>query len=123
MSKRLTPSGEQEKLDWLRLIRSQNVGPITFWKLLAKYGSAGKALKALPELAKRGGRKLQAFPLTDARKEYQALQKIGGFLRLVGLGACRGQGVYVGSDRLPSGRRQYINPYPFPCRADLPPKL
>ncbi len=46
-----------ERLDWLRLIRSENVGPVTFRQLLARFGSVGAALDALPELARRGGRK------------------------------------------------------------------
>ncbi len=46
-----------ERLDWLRLIRSENVGPITFRQLLARFGSVGAALDALPDLARRGGRK------------------------------------------------------------------
>ena len=46
-----------ERLDWLRLIRSENVGPVTFGHLLARFGSAGEALRALPDLAQRGGRK------------------------------------------------------------------
>ena len=37
------PLSEQEKLDWLRLIRTDNVGPITFYKLLEQFGSAGAA--------------------------------------------------------------------------------
>jgi DNA processing protein len=48
---------EGERLDWLRLIRSENVGPITFRQLLARFGSVAAALDALPELARRGGRK------------------------------------------------------------------
>ena len=44
-------------IDALRLIRSENVGPATFFTMLHHYGSAGKALEKLPELAKRGGRK------------------------------------------------------------------
>ena len=48
----LTPS---ERLDWLRLIRSENVGPVTFRHLLRRFGSAGAALAALPDLAQRGG--------------------------------------------------------------------
>ncbi len=47
---------EAERIDWLRLIRSENVGPITFFELLRAYGSAAAALEALPELARRGGR-------------------------------------------------------------------
>ncbi len=39
------------------LIRSENVGPITFRQLLARFGSAGAALDALPDMAKRGGRR------------------------------------------------------------------
>lgn len=42
--------------DWLRLARTENVGPVTFHKLIARYGSAAAALKAIPMLAARGGR-------------------------------------------------------------------
>jgi DNA processing protein len=45
-----------ERLDWLRLIRSENVGPVTFRHLIRRFGSAAAALAALPDLAKRGGR-------------------------------------------------------------------
>jgi len=46
-----------ERLDWLRLSRTPNVGPVTFAQLIGKFGSAGDALAALPELSKRTGRK------------------------------------------------------------------
>ena len=46
-----------ETIAWLRLIRSENVGPMTFYSLLRQFGSAEAALEALPDLAKRGGRK------------------------------------------------------------------
>ena len=46
-----------ETITWLRLIRSENVGPMTFYSLLRQFGSAEAALEALPDLAKRGGRK------------------------------------------------------------------
>ena len=46
-----------ERLDWLRLIRTENVGPITFRQLLTRFGSVAAALEALPELARRGGRR------------------------------------------------------------------
>ena len=45
-----------DRLDWLRLIRSDNVGPITFYKLLERFGNVRAALDALPEMARRGGR-------------------------------------------------------------------
>jgi len=58
----LTPS---ERLDWLRLIRTDHVGPITFFDLLARFGSATAAIEALPEFARRGGRQR---PLVVAAK-------------------------------------------------------
>jgi DNA processing protein len=47
---------EAERRAWLRLARTENVGPVTFRELVRRYGSAGEALAALPELARRGGR-------------------------------------------------------------------
>ena len=38
--------GDGEKLDWLRLLRTENVGPITFRELIAHFGSAAAALEA-----------------------------------------------------------------------------
>lgn len=69
-----------EKLNWLRLSRTENVGPITFYRLVDYYGSASEALAALPELSKKGGRKkpLEAPPLSTIEKEYDNLQKLGG---------------------------------------------
>jgi len=47
----------QEQLcSWLQLIRSENVGPQTFHQLLSRFGTPEQALKALPELALRGGK-------------------------------------------------------------------
>ncbi len=46
---------EEQRLDWLRLIRSDNVGPRTFRDLVNYYGGARAALAALPGLARRGG--------------------------------------------------------------------
>ncbi len=46
---------EEQRLDWLRLIRSDNVGPRTFRDLINTYGGARAALAALPRLARRGG--------------------------------------------------------------------
>lgn len=71
---------EQEKLAWLRLSRTENVGPITFYRLIQIYGSASKALENLSDLSRRGGRKtpLKAPALSEVEKEYDALKKIGG---------------------------------------------
>ena len=46
---------DSERRDWLRLSRSENVGPATFRSLLDRYGSATEALAAIPDLARRGG--------------------------------------------------------------------
>jgi len=46
-----------ERVDWLRLSRTPQIGPVTFSQLIARYGTAGNALDALPELAKKAGRK------------------------------------------------------------------
>jgi len=74
------PLTEAEKLAWLRLSRTENIGPITFHRLIARYGSATKALEALPDLAKRGGRAkpLTPAPLGEIEREYTALHKLGG---------------------------------------------
>ena len=58
MAKKPAPGArltDEQRLDWLRLIRSENIGPRTFRVLLNHYGGARAALDALPELARRGG--------------------------------------------------------------------
>src|SRR5207302_786625 len=46
---------DAERRDWLRLARSQNVGPVTFAALIHRFHSAAAALDELPRLARRGG--------------------------------------------------------------------
>jgi DNA processing protein len=46
---------DEQRVDWLRLIRSQNIGPRTFRSLINHFGGARAALEALPSLAQRGG--------------------------------------------------------------------
>jgi DNA processing protein len=48
---------DEEKLNWLRLSQSENVGPITFQQLLSRFETATKAIEILPELSQRGGLK------------------------------------------------------------------
>ena len=71
-----------ERLAWLRLIRTENVGPISFRQLLARYGTAEAALKALPELARRGGRKkpIRICSRGFAEGELARLEELGGLL-------------------------------------------
>ena len=47
---------DAERLDWLRLARTDSVGPVTFAHVIARYGTADRALDALPDMARRGGR-------------------------------------------------------------------
>jgi predicted Rossmann fold nucleotide-binding protein DprA/Smf involved in DNA uptake len=57
----------EQRLDWLRLIRSDNVGPRTFRALVNHYGGARAALAALPDLARRGGASPSASPGNSAK--------------------------------------------------------
>jgi DNA processing protein len=81
VSGRLSDAG---RLDWLRLARTENVGPVTFAQLIGRYGAAGSALAALPELARRGGRMggLRIPTLAEAEKELADGQALGA--RLIG---------------------------------------
>jgi DNA processing protein len=68
-----------ERLDWLRLYRSKNVGAVTFFRLLEHFGSAAQALVALPELSRRGGGKsIDVCPQSVAERELEALGRLGG---------------------------------------------
>ncbi len=76
----------QEKRDRLRLIRSENVGPITYHRLVERYGGARQALEALPDLSRRGGRAkpVRVCPLAEADRELETLARIGAQLVVVG---------------------------------------
>jgi DNA processing protein len=65
---------EAERLDWLRLIRTDRVGPRTFRDLIRHFGSARAALTALPDLARRGGSTLspRIFSAEQAAAELKA---------------------------------------------------
>lgn len=69
---------DNERLAWLRLIRSENVGPITFHRLIDRFGSASAAIDALPDLAARGGKRgYKAATTADAERELEAARKLG----------------------------------------------
>ncbi len=75
---------DAQRLDWLRLIRSENVGPRTFRTLLNRFGGAAAALEALPTLAKVQGRTIRIAPLEDCQQEFDAVLRKGA--RFVALG-------------------------------------
>jgi DNA processing protein len=70
---------DEQRIDWLRLIRSPNVGPRTFRTLVNHFGGARAALEALPSLARRGGASgaVQICSRADAEREIAAANKLG----------------------------------------------
>lgn len=76
---------DAQRMAWLRLIRSENVGPVTFRQLINHFGSANAALKALPDLARRGGKRvLRVMSEPEAAREWAAAERMGA--RFVALG-------------------------------------
>ncbi len=77
---------DRQRIAWLRLIRSDNVGPATFRDLINHFGSAENALAMLPELSSRGGasRTIRIASVEDAERELEAARRHGA--RFVGIG-------------------------------------
>jgi DNA processing protein len=75
---------DRQRLEWLRLIRSESIGPRTFRALLNRFGGAAAALDALPELARQAGKTLKICPLVEAEREFEMLLRRGA--RLIALG-------------------------------------
>lgn len=77
---------DRQRLAWLRLARSEYVGPATFRELLNHFGSAETALSALPDMARRGGAAGRIRICTKEEAEGE-LSRIDGFgARLAALG-------------------------------------
>ncbi|AQX21313.1 DNA processing protein [Bartonella sp. CDC_skunk] len=77
---------DQQRLNWLRLLRSENIGAVTFRNLIDHYKTAENALAMLPELSKNGGlrKPIRIATLDDAEKEMQQAEKQG--IRFIGIG-------------------------------------
>ncbi|KKB13670.1 DNA processing protein DprA [Devosia geojensis] len=73
-----------QRLAWLRLLRTENVGPVTFRQLLNRFGSAEAALDALPELVRNTGRGVRITTQMQAEDELAAIEAVGA--RLVASG-------------------------------------
>ncbi|MBV8472913.1 MAG: DNA-protecting protein DprA [Hyphomicrobiales bacterium] len=88
MSKGSKPArlDDEQCFDWLRLIRSENVGPRTFRALIERYASARAALAALPDLARRGGAKrpIRVATIGEIERELTLAQRLG--VRFIALG-------------------------------------
>jgi DNA processing protein len=76
---------DEQRLDWLQLIRSENVGPRSFRSLVNHFGGARAALASLPELARRGGAsRIRVCAREEAEREMDAARRMN--VRLVALG-------------------------------------
>jgi DNA processing protein len=73
-------------VDALRLIRSEQVGPMTFFRLVKFCGSVEKALEMAPSISKRGGRAkpIKIASRAEAEREYEALTKFGAEILMYG---------------------------------------
>ena len=61
----------------IRLLRSPNIGPVTYRQLLARFGDAATALDALPDLGKRGGRNYRPAKQSKIEDEVAATKQAG----------------------------------------------
>ena len=76
---------DRQRLSWLRLLRSENVGPATFRALVNQFGGAEAALAALPALSRRGGRaSIRVFTEAEAEAEVEAADRAGAHLVAMG---------------------------------------
>jgi DNA processing protein len=85
----IPPTTEDQRFDWLRLLRSRRVGISTFYRLMGEYGSAAEALRQLPEVARAAGvSTYETCPEAVIHAEIKAGKAAGA--RLV----CRGDAEY-----------------------------
>ncbi|MCP1471028.1 DNA processing protein [Sphingobium sp. OAS761] len=75
---------ERERFDRLRLIRSPRIGPVSFRQLLARFGTAGEALRAIPDLAARGGGRASVADAGAVEREIAATRALGARYLLMG---------------------------------------
>lgn len=68
---------DRERLDWLRLIRCEGIGPISFKGLVDGHGSAGAVIEALPDIIRRSGRSLRLPSEASLEREFRAVEKLG----------------------------------------------
>jgi len=75
---------EQERFDRLCLIRSPRIGPVTYRQLLARFGTASEALRAVPDLARRGGGKASVADPRIVEEEIGRAKAAGARYLLMG---------------------------------------
>ncbi|WP_208435794.1 DNA-processing protein DprA [Bartonella phoceensis] len=77
---------DRQRLNWLRLLRSENIGAVSFRNLIDHYKTAENALEALPELSRKGGlpTSVRITTIEEAEKEMQKAERLG--IRFIGVG-------------------------------------
>jgi DNA processing protein len=79
-----TTLSEKERQARLRLFRASNIGAVTFWALLERYGNASRALAAVPELTRKAKRPIKLPTEHEAEREFERTQKAGARLVMHG---------------------------------------
>ena len=93
---------DEQKLDWLQLIRSVQIGPKIFHMLINRYGGAGNAIAALPEfIAQTNNRKIKLADRDAVLYEWQNIQKFGAKV------------IALGEDDYPDALKYSANPPPL----------
>lgn len=78
---------DEDRIARLRLIRSANVGPVTYHQLLLRFRTAQAALDAIPDFARRGGgREMRIAPRADVEREVARVAALGGRYLFRGIG-------------------------------------
>lgn len=83
----MTEGASDDQLARLRLIRSENIGPVTYFQLLARFGSAAAAISAIPDLAARGGgRAPRLVSRASVEREVEEVARLGARYLFLGQG-------------------------------------
>lgn len=83
----MSGAAAQDRLERLRLIRSAQIGPVTYFQLIQRFGTAKAALEAIPNLAARGGGAAPRIAdLKDIEAEIAAVEKAGARYLFLGQG-------------------------------------
>ena len=84
----------EDLVDRVRLLRTPGIGPVTFRQLVMRFGTARKALDAVPDLARRGGGRVPALcSAADAEREISRVERLGARYLAIG------HGLYPGSSQ------------------------
>ena len=83
----LERAASEDQVARLRLIRSDNIGPVAYFQLLARFGSASAALDAIPDLAARGGGRVPKLAARAAvEREMEEVARLGARYLFLGQG-------------------------------------